>query len=72
MVFILCIFGQILTISSSFRRYETFWLPLVAKHGHTQPLQPPVDIAWIWHVHMLGPKKYHNDCEKITGEYALL
>ena len=52
------------------RRYETCWLPLLAKYGQgeeAEKLVPPLDVAWIWHVHMLAPVKYHKDCAKITG-----
>ena len=27
----------------------------------------PLDVAWIWHVHRLAPRKYHEDCRKIVG-----
>ena len=26
---------------------------------------PPIDIHWIWHVHMLSPKNYARDCEEL-------
>ena len=39
----------------------------MAKYGEAEILLPPLDIAWIWHVHMLSPIKYHEDCKTITG-----
>lgn len=38
-------------------RYERFWLPLLAREGDENllPLIPPLDCAWIWHVHRLNP-----------------
>ena len=54
----------------NFRRYEQFWLPLVAKYGEKvdgMKLIPPLDVGWIWHVHMLAPVKYHEDCVRLIG-----
>lgn len=41
-------------------RYENLWLPLLANEGSSSqdpflPLIPPLDCAWIWHVHRLNP-----------------
>ncbi len=51
-------------------RYETIWLPLLVKHGKTElwRLQPPDDVWWIWHVHMLAPIHYQHDCQNIVGK----
>ncbi len=27
----------------------------------------PLDIAWVWHVHMLSPVSYEKDCEEIVS-----
>lgn len=27
----------------------------------------PLDIAWVWHVHMLSPVSYENDCNEIVS-----
>ncbi|XP_069133154.1 uncharacterized protein [Argopecten irradians] len=47
-------------------RYESLWLPLVAKHNKNT-LVAPLDIAWVWHCHMLAPVAYMRDCEKAVG-----
>ncbi|KAL3687042.1 hypothetical protein R1sor_013351 [Riccia sorocarpa] len=54
-------------------RYFENWLPLVSEFLESPDcnntlncyLQPPLDCAWIWHCHKLGPVKYANDCEQI-------
>ncbi|KAH9508161.1 Glycine-rich domain-containing protein 1 [Bulinus truncatus] len=47
-------------------RYEHLWLPLAAKH---QPkiLEAPLDIAWVWHCHMLSPAAYCSDCVRLLN-----
>lgn len=47
------------------KRYEEFWLPLVA--SQKDYLAAPLDIEWIWHCHMLAPKSYIADCERMFG-----
>lgn len=45
-------------------RYETLWLPLAAEHrGLT--LTAPLDIAWVWHCHLLSPVSYVSDCVRV-------
>ena len=46
-------------LRNAIRRYETCWLPLAASRSD---LQPPVDVHWVWHVHMLAPYFYETDC----------
>ena len=46
-------------LRNAIRRYEQCWLPLA--YHHTD-LQPPLDIHWVWHVHMLAPYFYEEDC----------
>ena len=50
-------------------RYERLWLPLVAAQDSLQPptLYPPVDIAWVWHLHRLAPLKYASYCTERFG-----
>ena len=55
-------------LSNALRRYESFWLPLVAKHGADAVGAPPLDIDWVWRVHMLGPEAYRADCNKLFGK----
>jgi hypothetical protein len=46
-------------------RYEQIWLPLLAANEY---LIAPIDVEWIWHVHLLSPLNYLNDCQKIYGK----
>lgn len=45
--------------------YEKF-LMLAAKYPET-PLAPTRDIDAIWHLHMLHPVAYANDCQRLLG-----
>ncbi|XP_052780884.1 uncharacterized protein LOC128217643 [Mya arenaria] len=47
-------------------RYERYWLPLAADHPGKQ-LSGPLDVEWMWHCHMLSPKKYIDDCKAVCG-----
>ena len=47
-------------------RYELYWLPLAAKFP-TLTFAAPLDIAWVWHVHMLSPLDYERDCNEIVS-----
>ena len=53
-------------IRNAIRRYETIWLPLVAEHRF-ECLEPPLDVHWVWHVHMLCPLKYATDTQAAAG-----
>ena len=46
-------------------RYGRF-LALTAKHGG--PMAPTRDIDEVWHLHMLAPRAYYNDCMRLFGE----
>lgn len=46
-------------------RYGRFLL-LTQKHGG--PLAPTRDIDEVWHLHMLAPRAYYNDCVRLFGE----
>ena len=48
-------------------RYELFWLPLVAQSSVTEDIAAPLDIAWVWHVHMLSPISYEKDCNEVVS-----
>ncbi|GFO40483.1 glycine-rich domain-containing protein 1 [Plakobranchus ocellatus] len=50
-------------------RYQHFFLPLAASHK-TKILEAPLDVAWVWHCHMLCPTSYCADCEKIDSPHA--
>lgn len=57
-------------LKNAIRRYEHLWLPLIAHqqriHERTN-LAAPLDIAWVWHVHMLAPHYYEKDCDNIVS-----
>ena len=40
-------------------RYEKHWMPLLAEVSSSIETDlnfcPPIDIHWVWHVHMLAP-----------------
>ena len=57
---------QIQVMENAVRRYETIWLPIVAQNRHML-LEPPLDVHWAWHVHMLCPQKYVEDCLQLVG-----
>jgi hypothetical protein len=47
-------------------RYEKLWLPMLLARGEEGwKLKPPLDVHWVWHVHMLSPKEYASDCMKL-------
>ena len=48
-------------VRKAIRRYEQLWLPLAAEH-HGKEIAPPLDVHWVWHVHMLAPYYYEKDC----------
>ena len=48
-------------------RYELFWLPLLAQSSVTGDVAAPLDIAWVWHVHMLLPISYEKDCNEVVS-----
>ena len=44
-------------------RYLKCWLPLVDRvAGGGAQLIPPLDIAWVWHLHRLAPRRYAAYC----------
>ena len=52
-------------------RYEKYWLPLCAKikadGDDYKKFYPPLDVAWVWHCHMLSPTSYINDSKNVNG-----
>ena len=48
-------------------RYERLWLPLVAGHAGPNHLVPPLDVAWVWHLHRLAPLNYAEYCSSRFG-----
>ena len=48
-------------LKNAIRRYEMFWLPLAAREGSASKLlAAPLDIAWVWYLHMLSPRDYEH------------
>ena len=62
------LFDVIISIYNTFR-YELFWLPLLAQlpAAVQRKVAAPLDIAWMWHVHMLSPISYEKDCNDIVS-----
>jgi hypothetical protein len=70
-------------LKEALRRYERLWLPLIAsqagpstastgngqqqqQQGYSQ-LVPPLDVAFLWHLHRLQPGVYSEDCQQMKG-----
>jgi hypothetical protein len=54
-------------LDEAIRRYECVWLPFIAKNGGTTSgILPPLDVAYIWHVHRLEPS-YTGFCKQAFG-----
>lgn len=58
-----CLYTNEAVLVEAVRRYETIWLPLVARSGVIEVV-PPLDVEWIWHCHMLSPVAYQEDARK--------
>ena len=52
-------------IANAVRRYEECWLKLLRENESETDLVPPLDVHWAWHVHMLCPKQYNTDINKV-------
>ena len=57
---------SILTDNNEYYRYETLWLPLAAEHK-ALTVTAPLDIAWVWHCHLLAPVAYVKDCLRVCN-----
>lgn len=59
----------------SVRRYEKYWLPFLASISDSDLTDldhvHPLDIHWVWHVHMLAPVTYRQDCSAVIGDRVL-
>ena len=53
-------------------RYERYWLPfcidLESKGKNHTDYYPPLDVAWVWHCHLLSPTEYVKDCQNLCGK----
>jgi len=56
-------------LRNAIRRYEVFWLPLCKKHGTMacEDWAAPLDVAWVWYLHMVTPASYIKDCIQLIG-----
>ena len=55
-------------IQCAIYRYERCWLPLLSSNADLGlRRRPPLDVHWVWHVHMLSPTKYAEDCKRLHG-----
>jgi len=54
------------TLRDAERRYRRF-LTLCMLHP-TAPIAPTRDIDHMWHLHMLHPRVYQEDCQQMFGE----
>jgi|HubBroStandDraft_6_1064221.scaffolds.fasta_scaffold511100_2 hypothetical protein len=52
-------------LASAVDRYLK-WLRLIALHPEV-PIAPTRDIDRMWHLHMLHPRAYADDCQRILG-----
>lgn len=54
---------------ASYYRYTKCWLPLAGGNNARECVgaAPPLDVHWVWLVHMLAPQHYHKDCVAVTG-----
>jgi hypothetical protein len=53
-------------LDEAIRRYECVWLPFIARNGGNASCIPPLDVAYIWHVHRLDPN-YSAFCKQAFG-----
>ena len=42
-------------------------MPLLAQSSVTKDIAAPLDIAWVWHVHMLSSISYEKDCNEVVS-----
>lgn len=57
-------------LKGSLYRYEKYWLPFAASHTKKTVIAP-LDIELIWHMHMMHPKYYEQDCIRLFGKIFL-
>ena len=54
-------------LANAIRRYEHMWLPMAANENATQ-IVAPLDVEWVWHLHMLSPRVYDSDCKRLVSK----
>jgi len=57
-------------IKKAIYRYEKLWLPFYASGLKALGFRanPPLDVEWIWHCHMLNPQQYFKDSMNLFGK----
>ncbi|CAE8671858.1 unnamed protein product [Polarella glacialis] len=65
-----CLYTNRRILAEAIRRYETIWLPIVAKSAEKdgQALAAPLDVEWVWHCHMLCPSAYQRDTQWVMQQ----
>ncbi|KAK1862848.1 hypothetical protein I4F81_005415 [Pyropia yezoensis] len=58
-----CLYVHRPTLEAAVDRYERIWLPLLAGLSPTaaRRIAPPLDVGWVWLVHLLSPVAYAAD-----------
>ena len=53
----------------SIQAYLKIWLPSLDHNGDVDdaPGPPPLEVAWVWHLHKLDPVSYQRDCIQWYG-----
>ncbi len=58
---------QYQTLTFALKRYAELWLPLAGARER-EDVEPPLDVHWVWYLHMLKPHAYNEDCMKLIGK----
>jgi hypothetical protein len=49
-------------------RYASCWLPMLARWRDSLELEPPLDVHWVWYLHLLQPAQYAQYCRERFGK----
>ena len=64
-----CLYDRVALRKAIFR-YEKYWIPFLSSVSDSPEkdldFAPPIDIHWVWHVHMLAPVAYAHDCIQVS------
>ena len=47
--------------------YIRSWLPTLNRDDKAGIARPPLDVAWVWHLHKTDPETYRRDCQRWYG-----
>ena len=59
-------FDDEVVLRRAVHRYEYYWLPLLSMWSNVD-LQPPADVHWVWHGHMVMSDHYAEYCRATYG-----